>query len=70
MQQHLVNDNAIVMKIPVGLPLITLVSFLILMYVVGTDSEHWRVAFAAIGFVGFLIMTISTLYLIRRRSRR
>lgn len=70
MQQHLVNDNAIVMKIPVGLPLITLVSFLILMYVVGTDSEPWRVAFAAIGFVGFLIMTISTLYLIRRRSRR
>lgn len=70
MRQHLVNDNIIVMKIPVSLPLITLVSFLILMYVVRSNSEPWRVVLAAIGFVGFLIMTVSTVYLIRRRSRR
>jgi len=57
------------MKIPFTLSVITLLSFVIFMDVLRSDSEPWRIAFAAIGFAGFFFMTISTIYLSRHRNR-
>ncbi|HLT73289.1 MAG: hypothetical protein DIU61_010450 [Bacteroidota bacterium] len=58
------------MKVSLALSVVTLVSFIILMKVLSPDSEPWRIAFAAIAFVGFLTMTLRTIYLVKRRSRR
>ncbi|HLT72609.1 MAG TPA: hypothetical protein VKZ75_08145 [Cyclobacteriaceae bacterium] len=58
------------MKIPFALSVITLLSFIVFVSVLRSDSEPWRIAFAAIGFVGFLSMTAVTIYLLRKRNRR
>lgn len=65
-----IDHMTIIMKIPLGLSLVTLLSFLVLMTVLRNNGEPWRIAFAGIGFVGFLIMTVCTIYLLRRRNRK
>lgn len=65
-----IDHMTIIMKIPLGLSLVTLISFLVLMTGLRDDAEPWRIAFAGIAFVGFLAMTVCTIYLLRRRNRK